>query len=163
MQRYLQFSRRKSMCACLVCRSEDSGIVGVCSLSQIFLGNLQHAFLGYWIGASYSGQGYMTEALDLLLSYAFETLRLHRVEADIQPENVYSKALVARIGFQMVGLFSAVSEGCGPLEGSRALGDRRSAMGETRSGRRRNLIRPPKSFPRPPTLIPLCDPELRNS
>ena len=104
-ERYLQFSRRKSMCACLVCRSEDSGIVGVCSLSQIFLGNLQHAFLGYWIGASYSGQGYMTEALDLLLSYAFETLRLHRVEADIQPENVYSKALVARIGFQMVGLF----------------------------------------------------------
>jgi [ribosomal protein S5]-alanine N-acetyltransferase len=103
--RYLQSSRRKSMCACLVCGSEDSGIMGVCSLSQIFLGNLQHAFLGYWIGATFSDQGYMTEALDLLLSHAFETLGLHRIQADIQPENAYSKALVARIGFRMVGYF----------------------------------------------------------
>jgi ribosomal-protein-alanine N-acetyltransferase len=47
----------------------------------------------------------MTEALDLLLSYAFETLRLHRIEADIQPENVHSKALAARIGFRMVDFF----------------------------------------------------------
>src|ERR1700745_3841005 len=46
-ERYLQLSRRKSRCTCLVCRSEDSGIIGVCSLSQIFLGNLQHAFVGY--------------------------------------------------------------------------------------------------------------------
>jgi [ribosomal protein S5]-alanine N-acetyltransferase len=103
--RYLQFSRRKSMCACLVCRSEDSGIIGVCSLSQIFLGNVPYAFLGYWIGAKFSRQGYMTEALNLLLSYAFETLRLHRIQADIQPENVHSKALAARIGFRIVGFF----------------------------------------------------------
>jgi ribosomal-protein-alanine N-acetyltransferase len=104
-ERYLQLSRRKSMFTCLVCRSEDSGIIGVCSLSQIFFGNLQHAFLGYWIGVRFSGQGYMTEALDLLLSYAFEALGLHRIEADIQPENVHSKALAARIGFRMVGFF----------------------------------------------------------
>jgi ribosomal-protein-alanine N-acetyltransferase len=102
-ERYLQYSRRKSVCACLVCRSEDSRIMGVCNLSQIFLGNLQNVFLGYWIGAMYAGQGYMIEALDLLLTYAFETLRLHRVEANIQPENVDSKALVARIGFRMEG------------------------------------------------------------
>jgi ribosomal-protein-alanine N-acetyltransferase len=104
--RYLQNSRRKSMCICLVCRSEDSRIMGVCSLSQIFLGDLKNAFLGYWIGATFADQGYMTEALGLLLSYAFETLQLHRIEADIQPENVHSKALVARIGFRM--------EGCSP-------------------------------------------------
>jgi ribosomal-protein-alanine N-acetyltransferase len=104
-ERYLQFSRRKSMCACLVCRSEDSGIIGVCSLSQIFLGDLPRASLGYWIGAKFSGQGYMTEALNLLLAYAFETLRLHRIEADIQPENVHSKALAARTGFRIVGFF----------------------------------------------------------
>ena len=45
----------------------------------------------------------MTEALDLVLSYAFESLRLHRIEANIQPENVDSKALVTRIGFRMEG------------------------------------------------------------
>jgi [ribosomal protein S5]-alanine N-acetyltransferase len=45
----------------------------------------------------------MTEALGLVLSYAFENLRLHRIEANIQPENVFSKALAARLGFRMEG------------------------------------------------------------
>ena len=49
------------------------------------------------------GPEYMTEALDLLLSYAFETLRLHRIEANIQPENAQSKSLVVRIGFRLEG------------------------------------------------------------
>jgi ribosomal-protein-alanine N-acetyltransferase len=101
--RHLQYCRRKSVCACLVCRTDDFRMMGVCNLSQIFLGNLKSAYLGYWIGATFAGQGYMTEALDLLLSYAFETLRLHRVEANIQPENAHSKALVVRIGFRMEG------------------------------------------------------------
>lgn len=101
--RYLQYARRKSVCSCLVCRNEDARIMGVCTLSQIFLGNLKSAYLGYWIGAMFADQGYMTEALDLLLAYAFETLRLHRVEANIQPENLSSRALVARIGFRMEG------------------------------------------------------------
>ena len=101
--RYLQYCRRKSVCAYLVCRNEDVRIMGVCNLSQIFLGNLKSAYLGYWIGASFAGQGYMTEALDLVLSYAFENLMLHRIEANIQPENANSKALVARIGFRMEG------------------------------------------------------------
>jgi [ribosomal protein S5]-alanine N-acetyltransferase len=101
--RHLQYCRRKSVCACLVCRTEDFKIMGVCNLSQIFLGNLKSAFLGYWIGARFAGQGYMTEALELVLSYAFETLRLHRIEANIQPENARSIALVVRIGFSLEG------------------------------------------------------------
>jgi ribosomal-protein-alanine N-acetyltransferase len=101
--RYLQYSRRKSVCACLVCRNEDLRIVGVCNLSQIFLGNLKSAYVGYWIGAKFAGKGYMTEALDLVLFYAFEVLRLHRIEANIQPENRDSKALAARLGFRMEG------------------------------------------------------------
>jgi [ribosomal protein S5]-alanine N-acetyltransferase len=100
---YLQYSCRQSVCACLVCRSEDSRIMGVCNLSQIFLGNLKSAFLGYWIGAMFARQGYMTEALDLLLLHAFETLRLHRIEANVQPENAGSKALVSRLGFRLEG------------------------------------------------------------
>jgi ribosomal-protein-alanine N-acetyltransferase len=102
-RRYLQYARRKSVCACLICRNEDFKIIGVCNLSQIFLGNLKSAYIGYWIGAKFAGQGYMTEALDLVLSYAFESLRLHRIEANIQPENVDSKALVTRIGFRLEG------------------------------------------------------------
>lgn len=101
--RYLRYARRESVCACLVCRGDDLRIIGACTLSQIFRGNLKSAFLGYWVGAMFSGRGYMTEALCLLLSYAFENLRLHRIEANIQPENADSKALVTRIGFRMEG------------------------------------------------------------
>jgi len=41
----------------------------------------------------------MTEALRLMLEYAFKQLRLHRLEANVQPQNVYSIALVKRAGF----------------------------------------------------------------
>lgn len=77
--------------------------MGACNLSQIFRGNLRQAFLGYWVGAAFSGQGYMTEALHLALRYAFKNLKLHRIEANIQPENEDSKRLAARTGFRLEG------------------------------------------------------------
>jgi ribosomal-protein-alanine N-acetyltransferase len=91
------------MCAFVICLVEDRRIIGVCNLSQIFRGNLQQAFLGYWVGAAFSGRGYMTDALRLVLRYAFEDLKLHRIEANIQPENGDSKRLVARVGFRLEG------------------------------------------------------------
>ena len=75
--RYLQYSRRKSVCACLVCRGEDLKIMGVCNLSQIFRGNLKSAFVGYWIGGKFAGQGYMTEGLALMLGLLGGTLVKH--------------------------------------------------------------------------------------
>ena len=101
--RYLQGSRRASVCAFLVCRIDDRRIVGVFNLSQILRGNLQQAFLGYWVGAAFAGRGYMTEAIHLVLRYAFESLRLHRIEANVQPENGNSKALLVRAGFRLEG------------------------------------------------------------
>jgi ribosomal-protein-alanine N-acetyltransferase len=87
----------------LVVRREDRAIVGVFNLSQIFLGNFRSAYLGYWVGAPYAGQGYMTEGLALLLRHAFGPLRLHRVEANLQPGNVASRALARRAGFRLEG------------------------------------------------------------
>ncbi len=101
--RYLENSRRPSVCTFVICRVEDQRIIGVCSLSQQIRGNLRQASLGYWVGAVFSGRGYMTDALHLVLHYAFENLKLHRVEANIQPENRDSKGLVARLGFRLVG------------------------------------------------------------
>ena len=101
--RYLQNCRRASMCAFVICLVEDQRIIGVCNLSQICRGNLQQAFLGYWVGAAFSGRGYMTDALRLVLRYAFEKLKLHRIEANIQPENGNSKRLVTRVGFRLEG------------------------------------------------------------
>lgn len=77
--------------------------MGSISASQIFRGGFQSAYLGYHIGAEFARQGYMTEALALMLRYVFGKLKLHRVEANIQPGNVASLALVQRAGFVKEG------------------------------------------------------------
>lgn len=87
----------------LLCRTEDGAIVGCANLSQIFMGLFRSAYMGYWVGAPYAGQGYMTEGVGLVLTHAFRELRLHRVEANLQPGNAPSRALVQRLGFAMEG------------------------------------------------------------
>jgi [ribosomal protein S5]-alanine N-acetyltransferase len=86
-----------------ICRRTDAAILGSINLSQIFRGGFQSAYLGYHIGADFAQQGYMTEAIALMLRYAFADLRLHRIEANIQPGNVASIALVKRAGFLKEG------------------------------------------------------------
>jgi ribosomal-protein-alanine N-acetyltransferase len=87
----------------LVCRREDQRIVGVFTLSQIFMGGFRSAYLGYYVGAPFAGQGYMSEGLQLVLNEAFKRLKLHRIEANIQPNNISSIALVSRAGFSREG------------------------------------------------------------
>ena len=91
-----------SICLFL-CRKEDRAIVGSINLSQIFRGAFQSAYLGYYIGAAYANQRLMTEGIQLTLHYAFNVLKLHRLEANIQPENKASIALVKRCGFVREG------------------------------------------------------------
>jgi ribosomal-protein-alanine N-acetyltransferase len=87
----------------LVCRIEDGAITGVFTLSQIVRRLFQSAYMGYHALQPYAGQGYMTEGLQLVLRHAFIAMKLHRVEANIQPENVASIALVKRAGFRLEG------------------------------------------------------------
>lgn len=87
----------------LVCRREDSAIVGAIELSEIVRGAFQSAYMGYWVGISHARKGYMSEGLDLALRHAFRVLKLHRIEANIQPANVASIALVRRTGFTREG------------------------------------------------------------
>lgn len=89
--------------AFLICRREDGAIVGSANLSQIFMGPFQSAYMGYWAGAPYAGRGYMTEGVGLVLTHAFRVMKLHRVEANLQPTNAASRALVQRLGFTMEG------------------------------------------------------------
>jgi ribosomal-protein-alanine N-acetyltransferase len=85
------------------CRREDDALVGVFDLSQIFQGIMQSGYLGYYALAPYARLGYMRDGLELMLRYAFRTLRLHRVESNIQPANRRSIALVRRAGFVREG------------------------------------------------------------
>jgi len=87
----------------LVCRRAGGAIVGVVNLNEIVRGALQSAFVGYYAFAGATGQGFMTEGIRLALRYAFEVLRLHRVEANVQPGNRRSLALALRCGFRREG------------------------------------------------------------
>ncbi len=100
---YLAKSRLPTNAAFLIFRVEDDAVVGSVRLSEIVRGNFHSAYLGYAIGAPYLRRGYMTEALQLVLRYAFRELGLHRVEANIQPGNEASLALVRRAGFTREG------------------------------------------------------------
>jgi ribosomal-protein-alanine N-acetyltransferase len=100
---YLADSRRPDFEAMLVCRSEDRAIVGFFNLSQIARGSLQSAYLGYAAGKPFARQGYMREGIELVLRRAFLNLRLHRVEANIQPGNRASIALAKGAGFRREG------------------------------------------------------------
>jgi [ribosomal protein S5]-alanine N-acetyltransferase len=87
----------------LACRGEDSAIVGWLNVSEIVRGPFQSAYLGYGAVATFAGRGYMSAALRLLVRHAFTTMRLHRLEANIQPENRASIALVSSCGFEREG------------------------------------------------------------
>jgi ribosomal-protein-alanine N-acetyltransferase len=84
-------------------RSDDGAIVGFVNISQIIRGPLQTGFVGYGGVAGQTGQGYMTEAVGLAVRRAFTELRLHRLEANIQPANGASIALAVRCGFEYEG------------------------------------------------------------
>ena len=87
----------------IVRRSSDGALAGYFDLTQIIRGPLQGAFLGYGAVADLAGQGYMSAGMQLLLRRAFRELLLHRVEANVQPANLASAALVRRAGFVREG------------------------------------------------------------
>lgn len=87
----------------LSCLRETGAIVGSFQLSQIFRGGFQNGCLGFFAVAGYEGRGLMTEGLQLTLRHAFSELGLHRVEANVQPANARSRALVERCGFRHEG------------------------------------------------------------
>ena len=94
-------------------RKEDGAIMGVVNISQIYRGGFLSAYLGYYMGAPYTGKGYMTEAIQVVLRYAFKVLKLHRLEANIQPDNETSIALVKRSGFHKEGYSKRYLKVCG--------------------------------------------------
>lgn len=100
---YLERSRRETNAFYLARRGEDDAIVGFLNISEIVRGKFQSAFLSYGAVAPFADRGHLGEAMELLLREAFTRLRLHRLEANIQPGNVASIALAKRCGFRYEG------------------------------------------------------------
>lgn len=87
----------------LVVTAAADELVGVINLNEIVRGPFQGAYLGYYAFEPFAGQGLMAEGLSLVVAKAFGELKLHRLEANIQPDNARSLALVQRLGFQREG------------------------------------------------------------
>jgi ribosomal-protein-alanine N-acetyltransferase len=88
----------------LVIHRESGGLAGVININDVIRGNFQSASLGYYAFSPYAGRGLMREAMMLVLKQAFQKIKLHRLEANIQPNNRASLALVKKCGFVREGL-----------------------------------------------------------
>ena len=77
-------------------------VVGTCTLAALSPEH-RRAELGFALAQAAWGQGYMAEALPALVTYAFESLGLHRVEADVDPRNARSIRALERVGFTREG------------------------------------------------------------
>jgi ribosomal-protein-alanine N-acetyltransferase len=78
-------------------------LVGVVNINEVVRGRSQSGFLGYYAFVPYAGHGYMREGLKAVLRLAFRKYGLHRIEANIQPTNARSIALVQSLGFEHEG------------------------------------------------------------
>lgn len=99
---YLQ-RRQQDNQKCYLVIDQDENIVGVFNLSEIVRGYFQNAYIGFYAVADYVGKGYMSAGLKLILQDVFEGLKLHRLEANIQPGNISSINLVKNNGFRKEG------------------------------------------------------------
>ena len=79
-------------------------LVGQITVSGISRGALQSAFVGYWVDSRVAGRGVTPTALSLVVDHCFGPAGLHRIEANIRPENVASKRVVEKLGFRNEGL-----------------------------------------------------------
>lgn len=85
-----------------IAQRDDAVLMGTCTLFALHAAS-RRAEIGYALGRPYWGAGYMHEALTALIDHAFNTLNLHRLEADIDPRNTASARTLERLGFQKEG------------------------------------------------------------
>ncbi|AAZ54415.1 GNAT family protein [Thermobifida fusca] len=82
----------------------EGRFIGQITVGAITWGSARSAQIGYWIDRDYAGRGVMPTAVALAVDHAFFTVGLHRVEANIRPENHKSRRVVEKLGFREEGL-----------------------------------------------------------
>jgi len=100
---YLVRMEDPAVCGFFVFRRGTDAMVGVINLSNIVMGRWRSANVGYYAFAGFERQGLMREALKAVIRHAFGTLKLHRLEAGVQPGNAGSIALIRSCGFSKEG------------------------------------------------------------
>ena len=99
---YLKRVRKETHLSYWVCTERDE-LAGVININEIVRGIFRSGYLGYYAFAPHDGRGYMKKGLGAVLSEAFRHQGLHRLEANIQPENESSRRLVQSAGFRLEG------------------------------------------------------------
>ena len=84
-------------------RTEDGQLAGVININEIVRGRFCSGYLGYYALVPHNGRGYMKRGLRAVTSEAFGKHKLHRLEANIQPDNEISRCLVQWLGFRLEG------------------------------------------------------------
>lgn len=93
----------RSLCLSIFLKGEDR-MIGKCILFQFSEAN-QRAEIGFILNRKYWRRGLTQQALNALIDFAFDTLNLHRIEADVDEENTGSLGILEKLGFQREGLF----------------------------------------------------------
>ncbi|MER2063452.1 MAG: GNAT family protein [Alkalibacterium sp.] len=96
----LQFVKKEAMHFLILYKGEVAGTI---SLKEIDW-SIRSAEIGYWLGSEYTGKGIMTRAVEAMLTYAFEELKLHKVEIWAAEENKKSRRIPDRLGFEKEGV-----------------------------------------------------------
>ncbi|OPA74570.1 alanine acetyltransferase [Paenibacillus selenitireducens] len=84
--------------------NETDELIGRIAITGISRGPAQHANIGYLLAESQNGKGYMTEAVKMCVSFAFNVLHLHRIQAGVMPRNLRSGRVLEKTGFRPEGL-----------------------------------------------------------
>ena len=100
---YVMKQESERFASFLVWLPESSALVGIANLSEIVMGSFRSAYLSYYAFLPHAGRGLMKDGLTQVITHAFTTLKLHRIEANIQPRNLRSNALVKKLGFRREG------------------------------------------------------------
>jgi [ribosomal protein S5]-alanine N-acetyltransferase len=103
IRRYAEDLRSDQSYAFLIFRNSDGRLVGGLTLANVRRGVAQAGSLGYWMGLPYVRHGHMTAAVRAVIPFAFNTLRLHRLEAACIPTNTASIRLLENTGFVREG------------------------------------------------------------
>jgi ribosomal-protein-alanine N-acetyltransferase len=103
-QRYVQEMNTADDQAYVAIRTDTQEMVGVVELQDIFRGDFQNAYLIYYGFAEQLQQGFMQNAVEQVITKAFGQMKLHRLEANVQPDNLASIALLKACGFEKEGL-----------------------------------------------------------
>ena len=96
---FVESMSRPDNCGLLVCERDSNRIAGVINVTNIVLGVFRSGYVGFYAFAGFERRGLMHEGLRAAIHHAFDKLKLHRLEANIQPGNAASIALIKSCGF----------------------------------------------------------------